>query len=1299
MSSGPPENDPQELGDSGDAPRRPRRRALRLLVWLAVFVLLALTLVLTLGKPVLEEAAREQIVRTAAEALGTSVTVESLDIDLLPLRLRAAGLRVDGTDGEPALTLEEAVVSLSLRPLLRRELVIDQVELEAPRVALRFDAEGRHNLPLPRRGGGGQGGFEVSLGSVIVRRGELVLNDRRVPLEIATGSFGSQVSPRADGTARTELSLADVRLAGPDGGSSFDLEATLDVGSGRVELDRARLEGEQIGADVTGGWSSARGLALDARGALDVSFLRELGWMPLDLEGSFDFVGALEVEGGTLGYRVDLSSAQARVFERDLRTVTAELVGTASRVSIGFEGAAYGGDLDGRAEVELGDRSHLDLELDARGLELSRLIDAEVDLGVDWRWRVLAGDVRARFEYETDLGETQAALGRGTFTVEPNPGEVPVTAVLPFELRGSILSSEAVDVRTEGAQVDGDLAIDLSDRSTTGRLRLASGSVLALGRESLALLGGSLPDSWPSQGELAADLGLETVDGTLGVQIDGTLTGLAEGLEVDRVELSSWLHEGVLRDLEVRARRGDGRLSVSGELPLSAPTRVDQIAALEGEVQSWPLASLAPGSELAGILDGSLTPAGEGVALEARLRGLERRVGDDLLRLDSALDFRALLTPERIAVERLRSVGGGRLDGRGTWEVASGALQAQLEMNELELVRVADGAASTYRFSGSVAVGGQPTDPEVRADVRGLTGEGREIAWLRGAWMDGRGNFSGRAPGLGDLVVVSQSSTDGSTVSIEVPEVEWAELLSQWPGAPTWLAEIEARSSWSATVELPRSAAPSAVLTAPVVDVTVSGTQLSLLEPARVTWREGRVEIESFFLESADASSEVFLVGDATFGRDDSAGLDLRVQASGPAHWLDALELPVEVEGRMELLATVQGKTDEPVLDGVAALRNGSLRTPDFPYGAEEADVVVLLYPDRAVIDRGVAQLAGGTVRVEGEVGLPDLETRLRGSISEARFNYPDDWSIVGGADLTLLSQGTGPVQLRGQVRLDQVRYDQDFARGLGALLRTLFEPSAERVATARQSSMDIDLDVRGDRALQIENNIANLQGDFALRVRGDPLSPRLFGDIDLRPGGRLDYGGEQYVIQRGRLAFDSPYSNEPQIDIAATTKRLDYTVSLTLSGTRDRLQASLTSDPPLPELDVWSLLASGDVGGSAGAADGLGRNQLDRSSVGAEALLYGQASSLVEDRVSRLFGLDRFRLNPIASGDSLSSARVTVGKRFSRDIFVTYSVDPNSTDDGVVEVEWRLTDRLVLVLSQNADGSYSAVARMEQVF
>ena len=102
---------------------------------------------------------------------------------------------------------------------------------------------------------------------------------------------------------------------------------------------------------------------------------------------------------------------------------------------------------------------------------------------------------------------------------------------------------------------------------------------------------------------------------------------------------------------------------------------------------------------------------------------------------------------------------------------------------------------------------------------------------------------------------------------------------------------------------------------------------------------------------------------------------------------------------------------------------------------------------------------------------------------------------------------------------------------------------------------------------------------------------------------------------------------------------------------------------------------------------------------VGAESLLYGQAATMAAARVGKLFGFDQVRVEPLTSGDAVSTARVTVGKRLSRRLFVTYSVDPTSTAQEILQAEYRVSDRLVLVLTQNGSESYSIDARWESRF
>jgi translocation and assembly module TamB len=187
--------------------------------------------------------------------------------------------------------------------------------------------------------------------------------------------------------------------------------------------------------------------------------------------------------------------------------------------------------------------------------------------------------------------------------------------------------------------------------------------------------------------------------------------------------------------------------------------------------------------------------------------------------------------------------------------------------------------------------------------------------------------------------------------------------------------------------------------------------------------------------------------------------------------------------------------------------------------------------------------------------------------------------------------------------------------------------------------------------------------------------------------------------VERGVLTFANPARIDPYLDIVATTRIQDYAVMLNVSGAMSRPLTAFSSDPPLPDLEILGLLTTGaplespvftDVGGTGGEGS---------RSVAAEAVLYGQAASLVTQRVGKLFGIDRVRVEPLTSGDTVGAARVTVGKRLSSDVFVTYSYDPSSTAEDIFQVEWRVSQQLMLVLTQNGDESYALDARWEARF
>jgi len=63
------------------------------------------------------------------------------------------------------------------------------------------------------------------------------------------------------------------------------------------------------------------------------------------------------------------------------------------------------------------------------------------------------------------------------------------------------------------------------------------------------------------------------------------------------------------------------------------------------------------------------------------------------------------------------------------------------------------------------------------------------------------------------------------------------------------------------------------------------------------------------------------------------------------------------------------------------------------------------------------------------------------------------------------------------------------------------------------------------------------------------------------------------------------------------------------------------------------------------------------------------------------LFGLSRFEINPVIGGTgSNPGARLTVGKRLSKEVSVTYSTNVTSDPNQILSVEYRVSDRLSFV-------------------
>jgi autotransporter translocation and assembly factor TamB len=237
------------------------------------------------------------------------------------------------------------------------------------------------------------------------------------------------------------------------------------------------------------------------------------------------------------------------------------------------------------------------------------------------------------------------------------------------------------------------------------------------------------------------------------------------------------------------------------------------------------------------------------------------------------------------------------------------------------------------------------------------------------------------------------------------------------------------------------------------------------------------------------------------------------------------------------------------------------------------------------------------------------------------------------------------------------------------------------------------------------------------LRLAGTYDRPLLFGRVDIERG-EIDFEGKRYVVRRGTIDFNHPTRIEPFFDIetetrvrvpgAGSMRGETYTVTVSAVGTDPIRGLTFSSDPELPQYELLALLVADippgrDVEFGQYAAV-TPQEQLFRERV--TRALTGVVSSEIGRAVEDALGFDTFQLTTSLIDPSVQSARldpaarVTVGKRLTESIYLTFSRSlSTSTRDQIIMLEIDQTDRLTWILSRNEDGTYALDLRLRRTF
>ena len=467
------------------------------------------------------------------------------------------------------------------------------------------------------------------------------------------------------------------------------------------------------------------------------------------------------------------------------------------------------------------------------------------------------------------------------------------------------------------------------------------------------------------------------------------------------------------------------------------------------------------------------------------------------------------------------------------------------------------------------------------------------------------------------------------------------------------------------------------------------------------------------------------MVGDGT-ELDLSGTVDLRdqslaLQANGAANLavLQGFVADVRSSGRAEVTARITGTAREPVVAGNALVANGRIRQFSFPHALEDLNGIVTFDVTGVRLDGLTAKLGGGPVRFGGRIGLAayqlsEFDVTVVGT--DLRLRYPEGMRSLVDGTLALQGPAASPV-VTGTVMVKSASWTRgiDTSGGLFSGL-TGGDPVLPTVEgqLAAASTLRFDVRLLAPSTLRIDNDQARIVASADLTMRGTLDRPLIFGRAEIVRG-EVEFEGRRYVVTRGSLDFANPDRIQPFFDIEAETRvrvpRQTYRVTMRMAGTTERLQPQFQSDPPLQTLDILSLLFSDQAPSGDMELAALQRpNEREQRLVEARATraLTGALSAEVGRVVEQTFGVDTFQITPLLNDPYQQSARVnlnptarvTIGKRISNRIFLTYARSLSSaTHDEIILLEFDESDTLAWVLSQNEDRTYALEVRKRHAF
>lgn len=390
-------------------------------------------------------------------------------------------------------------------------------------------------------------------------------------------------------------------------------------------------------------------------------------------------------------------------------------------------------------------------------------------------------------------------------------------------------------------------------------------------------------------------------------------------------------------------------------------------------------------------------------------------------------------------------------------------------------------------------------------------------------------------------------------------------------------------------------------------------------------------------------------------------------------------------KGVLYLAVKVSGHWTNPKIRGGLTVQNGVVRSKTFEQPLTITSFSLFFDEQQILLESLEGSVGQGVVKIKGRVdtrGFSLNRYSLLTEITQMPFHLKEGLSAI--IDGSLLLQGTQDLKtLKGELVLQKASYEKRVE-----LKKWLLELSRLRQRVEKKEKipfigeMLLNVHLVGNKNIWFNNNLGRIPLEVDLFLKGTVNSPVILGRIQAKSGS-LFFRRNDFTVLSGSLDFFDPEKTVPFLDFKAKTAvrkynvfertSQSYEIVVGLSGTGEKFDLSLSSDPPLSETDILGLLTVGKT------AEEISQSSKEVGAAEATSLL---VEEIVGEQIKELTGVNRFQVDPYYSSTRATSGpRLTVEKRVLNDrlsIIYSYVIDPS--EDQLIKLEYSFTRNVSLV-------------------